>query len=205
MLRRIVNYAQELLDLRGLTDGLKDKARKQPRIPASRIARSALIMLLARLGSFNALVQTARSRFWKQWLEGDMPSADSLGRVCAGMDAAQVRPMQQALYTRLKRMKALPAPEHGLMVAVFDGHETHATRRQKCAGCLERTIHTRQGDHVEYYHRLVNMVLVGEDCCFELDAEPMKAGEDEVAAALRLFDRVVEDYPRAFEIGRAHV
>lgn len=129
-----------------------------------------------------------------------MPSADTLGRVCAGMDVGQVRAAQRDLYARLKRMKALEPPDHGLMVAVFDGHETHATRRQCCAGCLKRTIQTREGEHTEYYHRLVNMILVGRDGCFELDAEPVRAGEDEGAAALRLFDRVVADYPRAFDV-----
>jgi hypothetical protein len=196
----MLTYAQTLVDVRGLTAGLRDQARRQPRIPAARVGRGALVMLLTRLGSFNALTQTRSSGFWRSWLEGKMPSADTLGRVCAGMDEEPVRAIQRALYARLKRSKALGPPGHGLMVAVFDGHETHATRRQCCAGCLTRTIHTRQGDHTEYYHRLVNMVLVGKECCFELDAEPMKAGEDEVAAALRLFDRVVGAYPRAFDV-----
>jgi len=201
MLRRILGYAQKLVDLRAWAAGLHDSARRQPRIPASRVGRGALVMLLSRLGSFNALEQTRGERFWGWWLEGQtMPSADTLGRVCAGMEAEPVRQLQQALYARLKRMKALEPPEHGLMVAVFDGHETHATRRQCCSGCLQRTIHSSQGDYTEYYHRVVNLVLVGRECCFELDAEPVKAGEDEVAAALRVFDRVVAAYPRAFEV-----
>jgi len=33
-----------------------------------------------------------------------------------------------------------------------------------------------------------------------LDAEPIRPGEDEVAAAIRLFDRVVDRYPRAFDV-----
>jgi len=33
-----------------------------------------------------------------------------------------------------------------------------------------------------------------------LDAEPMVPGEDEVAAAMRLLDRVICRYPRAFEM-----
>jgi hypothetical protein len=33
-----------------------------------------------------------------------------------------------------------------------------------------------------------------------LDAESLQAGEDEVAAALRLLERVVVDYPRAFDV-----
>ncbi len=33
-----------------------------------------------------------------------------------------------------------------------------------------------------------------------VDAEPQKAGEDEVATAIRLLDRVVQNYPRAFDV-----
>ncbi|MGA2499115.1 MAG: PQQ-binding-like beta-propeller repeat protein [Tepidisphaeraceae bacterium] len=62
--------------------------------------------------------------------------------------------MQHDLYDRLKRIKALTAPAYGLMVAVVDGHETHATRHRCCAGCLERTVHTKDGEITEYYHRL---------------------------------------------------
>jgi hypothetical protein len=123
-----------------------------------------------------------------------------MGRVCQTLEAAPIRAMQHDLYARLKRLKALEAPEHGWMVAVLDGHETHATRRRKCSGCLQRTLHTKAGDRIEYYHRLVHMTLVGRDQCFQLDAEPILPGEDEVAAALRLLDRVVASHPRAFDV-----
>lgn len=52
----------------------------------------------------------------------------------------------------------------------------------------------------EYYHRLVCLILVGQEWCFAVDVEPLHAGEDEVAAAKRLLDRVVAAYPRAFEV-----
>lgn len=75
---------------------------------------------------------------------------------------------------------------------------------QCCPGCLRRTVHTGSGDqvreHTEYYHRVINLILVAKDMCFELDAEPLQPGEDEVAAALRLVHRAVEAYPRAFDV-----
>lgn len=201
MLRRLLAYGQKLVDLTLLARSLRDHARRQPRIPTVLVVRGLLVMCLARLGSFNALGQTAGHPFWKKWLQGDLPSADTLGRVVEGFD--DLTPLRQAnaqLYSRLKRNKALGPPAHGLMLAVFDGHETHASRKQCCSGCLKRTITTKHGDVVEYYHRLVNLVLVGQDTCLELDAEPIRPGEDEVAAALRLFDRVVAAYPRAFDV-----
>ena len=199
MLRRMLGYANGLLDLQGMTAALRD-TRPQPRISAATVGRAALVMMLGRLGSFNALKQTRRSRFWEGFLGGDLPSADTMGRVCQGIQVEPIRQMQRTLYASLKRGKALQPPTHGLMVAVLDGHEMHATRERCCPDCLQRTIKTGHGEQVEYYHRLVNMVLVGRDACFELDAEPIRGGEDEVAAALRLFDRVLAAYPQAFDV-----
>ena len=199
MIRRLLGYAQSLVDLRGLTAVLRD-ARKRPRITAAAVARATLAMMLARLGSFNSLEQTRFSSFWRRFLQGDLPSADTMGRVCQGMELEPIREIQHALYERLKRMKALAPPAHGLMLAVVDGHETHATRHRCCSGCLQRTIKTRDGECTEYYHRVVCMLLVGAEMCFQVDAEPILPGEDEVTAALRLFDRAVEDYPRAFDV-----
>jgi hypothetical protein len=204
VLRRLLRYAQKVVDLRGWTAGLRDRARRHPRIPTAHTVRAALVMFWMRLGSLNALAQTKTSAFWRSFLGGALPSADTCGRVSAGLEPQTVRDLQQKLYTRLKRGKALEPPEHGLMVAVLDGHETHATRRQGCPGCLQRTVRTGSGDqrreHTEYYHRLVNLILVAQDLCFELDAEPLQRGEDEVAAGLRLVRRAVAAYPRAFDV-----
>jgi hypothetical protein len=199
VIRRLLGYAQRLIDLRSLTAALRD-ARKRPRIATATVGRAVLAMMLARLGSFNSLEQTRPSSFWRRFLQGELPSADTMGRVCQGMELVPIRQIQHALYERLKRMKALAPPPHGLILGVLDGHETHATRHRCCSGCLQRTIKTRDGEYTEYYHRLVCMLLVGADMCFQVDAEPIVAGEDEVAAAIRLFDRVVEAYPRAFDV-----
>ena len=63
-------------------DAVRDD-RRQPRIPTSVVLRSVVVMFLARLGSLNALEQSGPSRFWHRWLGRSMPSADTVGRVCA--------------------------------------------------------------------------------------------------------------------------
>ena len=94
----------------------------------------------------------------------------------------------------------------GLAVAVIDGHESHASYRRHCSGCLERTLHTEQGDRLQYYHRQVVLMLVAGERAGQpalrllLDLEPQRLGEDEVAAALRLLERVLARYPRAFDV-----
>jgi len=157
-------------------------------------------MFLARLGSLNALVQTRPRRFWSRWLGAELPSADTLGRVATQIEVAGLRGVQQQVYTRLNRSQALPPPAHGLLAAVLDGHESHATFRRHCRGCLTRTIHTLTGDRSQYYHRHVSLQLVGADWMLLLDAEPQRPGEDEIAAALRLLARALPLYPRAFDV-----
>jgi len=157
-------------------------------------------MFLARLGSLNALVQTRPQRFWARWLGTELPSADTLGRVATQLEMDGLRAVQRQVYAHLKRGKALPPPAHGLIAAVLDGHESHATFRRHCPGCLTRTIHTAAGDRTQYYHRHVSLQLVGADWTLLLDAEPQRPGEDEVAAALRLLARGLPMYPRAFDL-----
>lgn len=182
-----------------LLDGLTD-ARPQPRIATSVIVRSLLVMIVTRLGSLNAVEQTRSSLFWRRFLKDALPSADTLGRVAAQMEPDPVRQALLDLYTDLKRNKALPPPWHGLMPLVLDGHESHSTEQRHCHGCLERTISTAHGEHVQYYHRHVTAMLLGRDFPILLDAEPQRPGEDEIATALRLLERLLVHFPRAFDV-----
>jgi hypothetical protein len=180
-------------------DAIQDR-RVQGRIPTSVIVRAALAMGLCRLGSLNALGQTKDSSFWRRWLYQSLPSPDTIGRVAGLVDVESLRALGHHIYERLKRGKALTPAPHGLLAVVLDGHETHATYKRHCPGCLERTIHTANGDRIQYYHRLVGASLVTADLHILLDAEPILPGEDEVAVALRLLERLIRDYPRAFDV-----
>lgn len=180
-------------------DGFTDD-RLKPRIAARVIARSLFVMTVARLGSLNAIEQASLSPFWRRWLAAALPSADTLGRVAAGMQPDELRNAIRDVYTRLKRNKALAPPGHGLMALVLDGHESHATERRHCAGCLERRLTTSSGERVQYYHRHVTALLLGRDFPLLLDAEPQRPGEDEIATALRLLERLLRNYPRAFDV-----
>jgi hypothetical protein len=186
--------------------GVNDR-RLQPRIPTAVILKSVTVLFWARMGSLNALELTAHSRFFRQWLGQFVCSADTIGRVHALMDAEGLRQGIHHIYDRLKRNKALP--DHGgIGVAALDGHESHTSYLQHCAGCLQRTIHGKDGkaDRIQFYHRQVTLMLLPAarpDCepiRLLLDVEPQRAGEDEVATALRLLARVIGSYPRAFDL-----
>jgi len=181
-----------------LLDSLTD-ARPQPRIGTGVIVRSLLVMIVTRLGSLNAVEQTRSSLFWRRFLRDALPSADTLGRVAAQMDSDPVRETLAELYTYFKRNKALPPPWHGLMALVLDGHESHATEHRHCPGCLQRRVSTAH-ERVQYYHRHVTAMLLGRDFPVLLDAEPQRPGEDEIAAALRLLERLLDHFPRAFDV-----
>ena len=55
-----------------------------------------------------ARVQRCQSRFWRHWLGGPLPSADTMGTVHSKMDAGALRDAFHQVYGQLKRNKALP-------------------------------------------------------------------------------------------------
>lgn len=204
-MRRLIAYAEKIFGFsQDLVAPITDR-RAEPRIATATVIKAAAVMFWARMGSLNAWELSAQSRFWSQWLQVSMPSADTMGRVHALADPARFRDAIHATYTCLKRNKALP--DHwGLIAAIVDGHESHSSYLRHCAGCLQRTIHSEQGDRVQYYHRQVTLLLVpgapaGRDSLrLPLDHEPQRSGEDEVTTALRLLERVIARYPRAFDL-----
>jgi len=204
-LRRLISYADKVFAFSsGIVDSVVDR-RKQPRIATALIVQSVVVMFWARLGSLNALELTAHSRFFQRWLSEPLCSADSVGRIVALMEPASIRAEMHSVYSRLKRNKALP-DQHGLGVAVLDGHESHASYRRHCSGCLERTIGKDAAARTQYYHRQVALMLLpaarpGQVALrLLLDHEPQRSGETEVAASLRLLERVLAAYPRAFDV-----
>lgn len=151
------------------------------------------------MGSLNALEQAKGNSFWKRWLQRELPSADTIGRVFSQINLDSIRCFIHYLYSRLKRNKAL-SKTHGFAVLIIDGHESIASYLRCCPGCLERVIHTKEGDRIQYYHRNVIAMLSTERFPILLDVEEQRKGEDEVAAATRLIERILTNYPRAFNL-----
>ena len=175
-------------------------SRKRPRRTTEQVISGVLIMLLTRLGSLNALEKTKEASFWKNKCRTILPSADSIARIMTCVDPATLRAGLHQLYTRLKRNKAIVSRWQGLIPVILDGHESHATYHRHCAFCLERMVHKAQGDRTQYYHRHITALLVVDDFYFLLDAEQQQPGEDEVACAIRLLERLFKTYPRAFDL-----
>lgn len=200
VLRRLIRYCETVYGLSEQIIAAVKDPRLEPRILLPVLLKTSLVMFWSRLGSLNAVEQHRTSRFWKYWVGRSPASADTMGRVHAGMASDSLRHGLHYVYSRLKRNKALP-PIGGLDVAVLDGHETHASYRRYCSGCLQRTIHTEHGDRTQYYHRYVTLqLLTGSQLRLLLDLEPQRPHEDEVTTAMRLLNRVLARYPRAFQL-----
>jgi len=194
-----LSYARKVCGLAEALGGIRD-SRQRPRISTARAVRAIFAMFMTRLGSLNAVDVSRPSRFWDSWIGGALPSGDSLGRISATLDLETVREANWTILQRLKRCKALAAPAHGLVPLIIDGHESHATYRRHCKGCLRRTVGSKDGERIQYYHRHVTAWLGTGAFGVLLDAEPQRAGEDEVEAALRLLDRIYRRWPRAFDV-----
>jgi hypothetical protein len=187
-------------DLKEQLHDLRD-GRISPQIKTPVVAGSALVMALAQMGSLNALEQTGENSFWRKWLGASLPSADVMGTVFNSIDCGALRGMLRHLYSRLKRNKVLrPSSRDNLFALVIDGHESSASYLRCCNQCLKREIKTPKGSKIQYYHRHVMAILLCKDFPFLLDLELQMPGEDEVATATRLLERLFLNYPRAFDV-----
>jgi hypothetical protein len=194
----LLRYSDKIFDLRNLIKGIGDN-RQRRQIAMEWIFAAGLVMAVGQLGSLNALEQTRSPGYWRRWVGGRIASADAMGYGFARADCDSIRAMIRQVYSQLKRNKALKSPRAGMIALLMDGHESHNSQKRCCAGCLKRNLDTKHGKKIEYYHRHVMASLVFEGVCLPLDMEPQRPGEDEGRCARRLLERVLKNYPRAFD------
>lgn len=195
-------YLERRFGFRQLVAGLRD-GRRRPQIMTATVWLAVFAMFAVRLRSFNALEQELRRpQRWESWVgDGRKPSSDTIGRVLASLDGAELRQALVAVNRQAWRSKAI----HGRRGATYrvvavDGHELWASRARCCAECLtrERII---GGEVVqEYSHRVVVAQWVGVTPPAILDVERIRPHEGEVVAARRLVERVVRAYGRLVDV-----
>lgn len=198
MTNKFCLYVEKIFDLSGFLATLRD-SRKRPAIPLSSIWLSGFFMFATRRGSLNAIDGELRApKIFEKLVGKRKPSGDRIGEVFSIVDPAPLRRMLGGMGQKLKRLKAL-VNSWPLRFAALDGHESFSSRSRCCDQCLKRTITVNGKKVTEYYHRVVVCHLIGYEIALPLDAELLRPGEDEIAAAERLLERVLTCFPRFFD------
>jgi Transposase DDE domain len=204
MFSRFYGYIKKHFQLLIIANSLTD-SRKRPLIPTSSIFWFIFIIFIIRLKSLNSMDEFRIDKDNKKNLEklinGRFPSADTVSYVLKIFDITKLRQAIHFIYTSLQRRHVIAKFRiGGYLVLAIDGHELFSSRHRHCRNCSTRVISTRKGDVIEYYHREVIAYIVGGIICIPLDTEHIAPGEDEVAAASRLFKRIINTYPKAFDV-----
>lgn len=158
-------------------------------------------------GFLQLQAETRRARWQRQVGDAHPSSDDTFDEVAERLDLSDLRAALVTTNKILKRNKAFEANKYsGLLVASLDGNEQFKSRSRCCAPCRQRSIKIKNARGkeetvLEYYHQNVFCQISGPHFCVLLDVEPVLPGEDEVAAALRLLERIRQLYgPKFFDV-----
>jgi len=162
---------------------------------------------MLRRPSFLQIQADTKRRGWQKliryahWLSDDL-----LVDACEAYDPEDLREVLVGINRQLKRNKALESFKiNGLLAVALDCNEQFSSRHRCCSDCCVREVEVRTKRGVEtlteYYHRQVYAQMSGPDLSIILDVEPLRPGEEECQAALRLLGRIRRMYgPRFFDV-----
>lgn len=206
-LPRFVAYAKKMFHLNLLAGAFADE-RLYPEIPGRAISLSLLFGEVAQIPSLLQLEKETELPQWQHWVGYKKRiSDDALIYVSERMDPNKLRRAAQWINRKLKRGKAFEENKiNGLLAVSLDANEQFCSDHRCCEDCLTREITSKdaQGQpltRTQYFHKQVYAQLSGPKLSVILDFEPMRQGEEECAAALRLLARLRENYgPRFFDV-----
>lgn len=204
---RFVRYAQQVFHL-NLLAGAFTNSRPCPEIPGRALSLSLLLGEVAQIPSMLQLQAETQLPQWQQWVGYKHPiSDDAFHYVSERMDPDKLRRAAVWINRKLKRGKAFEENKiNGLLAVSLDANEQFCSDHHCCPDCLTREITTQdaQGQavqHTQYYHKQVYAQWSGPKLSVLLEVEPMRQGEEECAAALRLLARMRKNYgPRFFDL-----
>ena len=206
-LSQFVHYAQKRFDLSLLAGCFADR-RPQPGIPSRAVGLSLVLGEVVHIPSLLQLQEETKVPQWQQWVGYRHPiSHDTFGYVSERLDPEQLRRAGVWINHKLKRGKAFePNKINGLLVVSLDANEQFCSDCRSCDVCLSRPVtcqdaEGREFKKTQYYHKQVYAQLSGPELSVILDVEPMRPGEEECAAGLRLLRRMRQKYgPRFFDV-----
>jgi hypothetical protein len=195
-----LNYASKVFGLGRLLRGVRDQ-RPYPEIPTRALLVSLLMGVVLRVGSYLDLAEQTKRRRWQHLIHWPARiSHDSFEYVAERLNLQDLRQNLACVAKELKTNKALESCKiNGLLFLSLDANEHFASRSRRCPCCCQREIEEldAQGQKhtvIEYYHRYVFVQINGPTLNVLLDLEPIRPGEAEAQAALRLLGRLRRVY-----------
>lgn len=176
-------------------------SRPYPEIPTSAVTLSLFLGAVLRRGSLLQIQTDSRRRGWQHLIGwAQRISDDCLGYVLERYCLEDWRQVLVHTNRRLKENKQFESAKiGGLLVVALDANEQFSSRSRCCEQCCQREVEVADADGnkqkvIEYYHRQVYAHLGGPKFSVILDLEPIRPGEEEAAAALRLLGRMRRMY-----------
>lgn len=206
LLAQFLAYANKVFHLNQQVRGIGDR-RPWPVIPTRPVVLSLLLAVVVRTGSYLAVAQQTKRRRWQRLIHwGQAISDDTFAYVAEQLRLTDLRQTLASVAKQLKANKALESCKlNGLLWASLDANEHFASRSRCCPDCCQRTLTETDArgqarEVIEYYHRYVFAQINGPKLNVVLDLEPIRPGEAEAGAALRLLGRLRRVYgPRFFD------
>lgn len=196
-------YLNKGFALREHASRMRD-ARHQPDISPASIFLALFHSFVFRLPSFQRLEQDLRDSCLVDWIGAERAFTDDTLRY--SLCGFHIEPLEEMLVDvnqRLKRSKAFDDGRiQGRIVVAIDGIEIISSFSRHCEYCSTRTIKRKENgrmvEHIQYFHRAVGCQVVHCDVKSFLGIEWQLPGETEVAATMRLLDRLQQQYGRRF-------
>jgi hypothetical protein len=199
-LAQFSHYCQKVFGLRQLIQGVRDR-REQPQIPTQPIFLTLLFGAVLRVASYFDLARKTRKARWQQLTGLGAPlSDDTLGYVTERLSIDDLRATLVAVNQKLKANKALESCKiNGLLFVSLDANEHFHSRSRTCPCCCQRELEEmdeagQKQTFIQFYHRYVFAQINGAKMNVLLDLEPIRPGEEECQAALRLLGRLRRRY-----------
>lgn len=206
-LRQFWHYTTKVFQLPARLRAIRDR-RSQAEIPTRVFSASLLLGAVLRTPSRLQLQAHTARRGWRHLVHWPHAlSDDAFGYVLERYRLEDWRAVLVDVNRTLKANKAFAAAKvHGLLVVSLDANEQFKSRCRCCPECCRRTVDVQDAEGqrrrvTEYYHRQVYAQMQGPDFSVILDVEPIRPGEDEATAAVRLLGRMRRLYgPRFFDV-----
>lgn len=199
-LAQFLGYATKVLGLGRMARTMRCR-RPYPEIPARPLFLSLVLGVVIRVGSYLDLSKQTKRRRWQHLIHWNKRISDDAFHYVS--ERFYLEDLRQGLVEVNRSLKANKALEtckiNGLLFLSLDANEHFHSRSRCCPCCCQREIEQTdvQGQKqkvIEYYHRYVFAQINGPKFNLLLDLEPIRPGEGEAEAALRLLGRIRRVY-----------